>query len=348
MSQKPTIVVSTDLAKSHVDSFTRKDGTFVQAHDDKRQAAAPKAPALGTHAKALRESSKPGDLDHWHNQVAADHMADGDHKALGATLRSMDTAARDHVLEHIHPDHHKGLGFETINHARSVDGYHKKFPAAKPAAESKTSPKAALSHNDWEQTVKARHSNVSFKKDAKSGKVHAFSGAESVGHYQFAQGGNPASHHVAPFKSKAAGGSAEENKAAEDMKARNAAAPAARKAKMARDSKLAADHERGYSDPHGYVAALSKPADKKSEPAAGGYSAPKKGDVGHEEHTQYGAYFRKGDKVKDQAGVGHEVLSHSGPQVTTTGGGSYHPTKLKFVSGGLQKSMLVVHPDLLK
>ena len=56
-------------------------------------------------------------------------------------------------------------------------------------------------------------------------------------------------------------------------------------------------------------------------------SGPAKGEVGHEEHQKYGAYFKKGDKVKDNYGKHHEVLSHIGPQVHTTGG-SYHPTKL--------------------
>jgi hypothetical protein len=124
---KPILVVFPDLIKAHVDQYTRSDGTVVQAHDDKRQAA---APALGTHANALRESSKPDHMDHWSNQVAAQHMAAGDHKALAGHLQSMDTAARDHVLEHIHPDHHEGLGFKTLNHARSVAGYEKKFSAA--------------------------------------------------------------------------------------------------------------------------------------------------------------------------------------------------------------------------
>ena len=54
----------------------------------------------------------------------------------------------------------------------------------------------------------------------------------------------------------------------------------------------------------------------------------KPGDVGHEEMQAYGKYFKKGDKVKDNRGKHHEVLSHSGPQVITTGG-SYHPTKAR-------------------
>lgn len=138
------LLVSSLLIKAQVAAFTRKDGSMVQAHDSGKMAA---APPLSTHHNALRSSSKDGDLDHWHNQVAADHMKDGDHKALSSTLRSMDTAARDHVLEHVHPDHHAALGFPTINHDRSMKGYAAKFPA------KVTKPKAAkpLHHSDLEE-----------------------------------------------------------------------------------------------------------------------------------------------------------------------------------------------------
>lgn len=125
------LVVSSLLAKSQVAAFTRKDGVMVQAHDSGKMAA---APPLSTHHEDLRSSSKDGDLDHWHNQVAADHMKNGDHKALAGTLKNMDTAARDHVLEHIHPDHYSGLGFEPTDKARSLKEYGAKFPDKKAAA----------------------------------------------------------------------------------------------------------------------------------------------------------------------------------------------------------------------
>lgn len=53
-----------DLLKSHVDQYTRKDGTVVQAHDDKRVAA---QPDLGPHKagdtvsyKGVRGSTRTG------------------------------------------------------------------------------------------------------------------------------------------------------------------------------------------------------------------------------------------------------------------------------------------------
>lgn len=213
-----------DLLKSHIDQYTRKDGSVVQAHDDKRTAAAPqyhvahnvqasgegpiheikskagdvekklnmkpgslsaeqgghysqshqikdasgkrhsiysnggevrirpvghndaaatealkrhidgqseggagKPAALATHADALARSSKPGDLDHTDNQIAAGYMKTGDHKSLAGHLKNLDTAARDHILDHVHPDHREGLGFKQLNMERSKKQYAAKF-----------------------------------------------------------------------------------------------------------------------------------------------------------------------------------------------------------------------------
>ena len=65
-----------DLLKSHIDAFTRKDGRVVAAHDDKRQAAQPKAAPLATHADALRRSTKPGDLDQGKSDLGAHKVGD--------------------------------------------------------------------------------------------------------------------------------------------------------------------------------------------------------------------------------------------------------------------------------
>jgi len=55
------LIVSADLLKSHVDSYTRKDGVVVQAHDDKRVAAAadPVHPAVA-HAVSAGAKSRSG------------------------------------------------------------------------------------------------------------------------------------------------------------------------------------------------------------------------------------------------------------------------------------------------
>lgn len=45
----PTLIVFPDLLKAHVSGYTRSDGAFVQEHDDKRAAAAPKPVAGGSN-----------------------------------------------------------------------------------------------------------------------------------------------------------------------------------------------------------------------------------------------------------------------------------------------------------
>ena len=55
---KKILIVDGSLAKAHVNSYTRSDGTFVKEHDNGRQAAAPK-PAAGR-----RPSAKAPAFDH--------------------------------------------------------------------------------------------------------------------------------------------------------------------------------------------------------------------------------------------------------------------------------------------
>ncbi len=116
------------LLKSHIDAYTKKSGAVVAAHDNKR-VAAPKPAGIGAHAAALRASSKPGELDHEDNQYAANAMQKGEHKALSSHLKGLDTAARDHILDHVHPEHREGLGFTQLNMDRSLKRYAQKFPA---------------------------------------------------------------------------------------------------------------------------------------------------------------------------------------------------------------------------
>lgn len=201
-----------ELLKSHVDAYTKTDGTVVQAHDDKRVAAQPmshdqwadkvksthgsvtfkkdakagvvhafsgtnpvgshrfaqggkpstshisdaKAPPISTHAAALAASSQPGDLDHWDNQIAAGYMAKGDHKGLASHIKNLDTAARDHILDHVHPDHREGLGFQQINMDRSQKQYAEKFPDKKPVPKGRGFPKQHTAESAKADSDKAR------------------------------------------------------------------------------------------------------------------------------------------------------------------------------------------------
>lgn len=76
-------------------------------------------------------------------------------------------------------------------------------------------------------------------------------------------------------------------------------------------------------------------------------AASSSGNIGDSERAQYGDYFKEGDKVKDNYGNHHEVLSHIGAEVKTKGGQSFHPTKVHRVKpttlGDLKK-----HPNYAK
>lgn len=68
------------------------------------------------------------------------------------------------------------------------------------------------------------------------------------------------------------------------------------------------------------------------------YHAPKDGDVGHEEHSKYGVYFRNGDIAQDGRGQNHVVHKHIGPEVVTEKGDRFHPSKLSHISSAPKAS----------
>lgn len=94
-----------------------------------------RAPHFGAHHADLAASSEPGDPDHDANQVAAGHMRAGDQEALASHLRGLDTGQRDHVLNHIHPDHWEGLGFRPLNPDEAKASFGKRFGPGKGAPE---------------------------------------------------------------------------------------------------------------------------------------------------------------------------------------------------------------------
>lgn len=89
--------------KAHVDTYTRKDGSVVPAHDDKRQAAS--APA-GKHDVKLIEGTmdKPGGYS-----VNGKEFTGDEHEELvdEAKQMSIDTGKPiHHILRQIAPKHH--------------------------------------------------------------------------------------------------------------------------------------------------------------------------------------------------------------------------------------------------
>jgi len=82
---KKLVVVPALLAKAHIDQYVRKDGAVVQAHDDSRQAAAPKPATVvktrnegqGFHGEAYSHHlrQKHGPDNYMDNATEQDHVA---------------------------------------------------------------------------------------------------------------------------------------------------------------------------------------------------------------------------------------------------------------------------------
>lgn len=122
-------VAAAELLKAHVDQYTRADGTVVQAHDDKRQAAQPAPPPLGAHAAPAPAAKQPKDFAAGAN-VYFPHPQKPGKQALGKFVgKSGDKS----IVEH--PQFGK-LAFDHghVKAARGVPGGSKTTAPAKPAA----------------------------------------------------------------------------------------------------------------------------------------------------------------------------------------------------------------------
>lgn len=100
--QKPILLFGNsaaiaELAKAQIAGYTRKDGTYVAEHTDKRQAAAPKqtGKASGQQAKATKQPD-----EQYHRAQAASH----DEAILAAYSQDDEAGAKAHVRAR---DHHK-------------------------------------------------------------------------------------------------------------------------------------------------------------------------------------------------------------------------------------------------
>lgn len=136
-------IVKPSLLKAHVKSYTRKDGTFVQEHDDGRQAAAPK-PAMASrkpkadpyghpnvvgHAKMTRHEYKPGGGVNTHKDVEAEDPADADtahfngkrYSWTSKTGKSMHDGTELRAFEHEESGHRIWVDSKRRVHADSAD-----------------------------------------------------------------------------------------------------------------------------------------------------------------------------------------------------------------------------------
>lgn len=208
------------LAKARVKAYTRKDGTFVKEHDNNRQAAKPDA--YGGHPTVVGRI-------HSHKELSGRDEVDGKGDPMSATTTSIGFAGKTYswtgktgksahdgipvrAFEHEESGHRVWVDAKGRVHADStteVAGLRKQHEAHAGGKAGKKTPAAAaakpLDHDGWASKVKETHGDgVEFKKDAKNGVVHAWSGSDHVGRYRFGQGGSASTAHVA--EKKAAGG----------------------------------------------------------------------------------------------------------------------------------------------
>ena len=97
--KKSLLVVRPDLLKAHVKGYTRKDGTFVKEHDDKRQAAAPQDhPSASSVAAGLKAGY--GETHYKSAATGATHVVkhDGKHYRSGM-MRSESLPGLLHLID---------------------------------------------------------------------------------------------------------------------------------------------------------------------------------------------------------------------------------------------------------
>jgi hypothetical protein len=102
------LMVVPALLKAHIESYTRKDGTYVAAHDDQRQAAAPKS------GKSSMEGSENTFINGLHKEHAASK-----HKQHVNYLKGLDF---EHIGKHKNTDYFR---HPQTGEVRSVSTYTK-------------------------------------------------------------------------------------------------------------------------------------------------------------------------------------------------------------------------------
>lgn len=126
------------FAKSHVRSYTRKDGTAVKEHEDSRQKHDWHSNHQAVARLAAEHTTANQDKETFEN--AARHMRNKDHEGLKLTLQSADTYQREEIGNHIHPKHWESLGMKAIDHDAAMAKYERKYGKDESAA--KENPKS--------------------------------------------------------------------------------------------------------------------------------------------------------------------------------------------------------------
>lgn len=307
------------LLKSHVEGYTRKDGTPVKPHDDKRVKKAPDEKYSHPHAVGKAELT--------------DHYAEGAHDAstmkfagthynsTGKDGKSFhdETPVREFESEDGHRvwmDHHSRVHADSKGEVEGLRAKADAHASGRAEASSKTV--------DNKQLIELLGDNVQSNGaglapggsisipphvDA-AGRISVIAGKIKDLGFKEADGGRPIKHGQGSVVLANDAG----------QKVTLTATDAGDKTRIS----LSVQTGAGGAD---------KPAggDEAAEPASHAQKQQDADDAaytGEAEKEDYGVYHKPGSKVEDRKGEKHVVAKHRGPEVTTEGGKTFHPTKL--------------------
>jgi hypothetical protein len=286
-----------DLLKSHIDAYTRKDGAVVNAHDDKRTKKVDLRAVAEKHDDKFM--SKDTEWSRDTKKIPAGDIPDGapefSHQQVYGNAGKTSPAGSDFDKDFAEnaPQHfvlkHKDGGRHLVN----TEGYgYARYHA--PIDDSAAAEEKTVTHKEGDSV------KVTGKVNGQ-GKTGVIQETAPSGHFHIVKhsDGSKASYHESDLSPH------DEDDEDEDRDEDD------------EDHEVLKSHIEAYTRKDGAV--VQAHDDQR---------VPKPGDVGHEEHQKYGAYFRRGDKVKDNFGKEHEVMEHVGSSVKTYSGKDFHPTKL--------------------
>ena len=356
MAKRPIVIVrSSPLLKSHVEGYSRKDGSYVKPHEDKRTKKAEAAPAgkkASTHEEAYSHPHAVGKAE------ISDPYAEGAHDASGIKFAGTqyystgksgksfhdETPVREFESDDGHRvwmDNHSRVHADDVS---EVPKLRKKFEAhsSQGEADEPIADKDRFNAGEGDP-VHAEQSKADKTAilEAALGKHNASMGYISI---------PPATNDKVKAKMEELAAKVQPLgfKISDEVKLNangNGTLVLSNEAgeRVAISAQDAGDRHRISVQ----LLGAAKGGDKPAGGAKGGDSgdgpsshAQKQQDAddaaysGEAEKEDYGVYHKPGSKVKDPKGEEHEVAKHRGPVVTTKGGKEFHPSKLSPVDGG--------------
>jgi hypothetical protein len=121
------------LAKSHVSSYTTKAGTYVAAHSDKRASKPLKAhaDALASVAENRRRKMPQDDYFTPKYESMSFHLKRNNRPGVITEVKGLqNNGGHEHldaIMQHVHPDHWQGLGYNPSKKSELAESYHRKF-----------------------------------------------------------------------------------------------------------------------------------------------------------------------------------------------------------------------------